>query len=242
MVSMHADVVLQILQSFEVSQEALSMLNGFKPVSKAWLCAVRQVLRQHASSRSMLQLFRHDCLHHAGGLKLPMHCRVSPYASTHGLTVLSTLDSFDVLGRSVEAVLTELEVEAAACCAYRTRAESAWNETWHEDECACTWHFEEVLLNAYDPSFCLAKMKIKAIRLEVGGCSYTCVKDAMRTRFEEDEIENVCRRGSCAEDSLLLACMHLGCAFQGAWLSVGILRMLPKLLRERSECVLSIVG
>jgi hypothetical protein len=242
MVRMHSDIVLQILQTIDVTEGDLSLLNSFKAVSKAWLCAVRQVLREHASSRSMLQLFRHDCLYHVGGLKLPMHCRVSPYASTQGLTVLSTLDSFDILHRCVEAVLTDLEVEAERCCPYRTRPESAWNETWHEDECPCTWHFEEDLANAYDPCLCLAKLKIKSIRLELGGQVFTCVKDAMRTQFGEAEIENACWRGLCSEDSLLLACMHVGCVFQEAWLSVGMLRMLPKLMSDRSESVLSIVA
>jgi len=243
MLQLPADLVLQVLQSLEATPGQLSVLNGLKAVSKQWLWAVRRVLREHAGSRGMLALFRHDCAHDVRGLELPMHCRISPYASTAGLTVQSAVDGAGVLERSVEAVLWDLCIDAEACCPY-----SMWGSdgvscecAWHDDECPCTWHFEEVRADTYDPGFCLAKLKVKSMRLEVGGRFYGCAKEAMRTQFGEGEIEDAVSRGDCAHDSLLLGCMHLGCEFHGKWLSVGMLRVLSNVRNNDKRGVLNFI-
>jgi hypothetical protein len=232
-----ADVVEHVLSGFEGCREDLCVVNTLKAVNKQWLQAARRFLHKHAGSRGMLELFRHDCVHAVGGLQLPMHCRLSPYASTRGLTVLSTLDDFRVLERSVPAVLLELCVETEACCPY-SRWEPACSireELWHDDECPCMWHFEEVLEGIYDPAFCLAKLEIKSVRLEVGGAVYTSIYDAMRTEFEEDDINSVVDATPCSQQSVLLSCVHAGCDFNGQWLSLSILRVLSKLLNENSQ-------
>ena len=243
MTEVSPDVLCLILQSLDATREGLGLLNGLKAVSKAWLHAARRVLAGHAGSRAMLELFRHDCVQHAGVLPLPMHCRLSPYASVHGLTVASVVDKAGVLERSVEAVLREVCIEAEACCPY-----SMWEEgslachcTWHDDECPCSWHFEEVLENMYDPAFCLAKLGIRSMRLEVGGVEFRCVREAMLTKFGEEEIENATNRGLCNADSLLLACMHVGCEFGGQWLSVSILPVLHKLVSRDKVGILRFI-
>ena len=73
----------------------------------------------------MLTLFREDCANDMRGLALPMHCRISPYASTVGLTVQSAVDGAGVLERSVRAVLWEVRVEAEACCMYAEPGEAS---------------------------------------------------------------------------------------------------------------------
>ena len=236
-----ADVVEHILSKFEGSREDLSLLNTLKGVNKQWLQVMRRLMRKHAGGRGMLELFRHDCVHNIGALKLPMHCRISPYASTHGLTVLSSLDEFGVLEESVQAVLLDLCVETEACCPY-----SKWEpvyaiseEAWCEDECPCTWHFEEVLDGIYDPEFCLARLRIKSIRLEVGGQIYTSVYDAMCSEFEGDDINSVIDMIPCSQQSLLLSCVHVGCGFNGEWLSLSILRVLRNLMNRDGKWCLS---
>ena len=243
MVLLPGDLVHAVLQTLEGTPQQLSVLNGLKAVSKQWLWAVRRVLRERAGSRGMLELFRHDCVHDARGLALPIHCRLSPYASTAGLTVQSAVDGAGVLERSVEAVLWEVCIDAEACCPY-----SMWGSdgascecAWHDDGCPCSWHFEEVLADTYDPGFCLAKLKITSMRLEVGGRSFSCVKEAMRTQFGEAEIEDAVSRGACAHDSLLLGCMHLGCEFSGRWLSVGMLRVLARLVNGDKRGILNFI-
>jgi hypothetical protein len=247
MVHLHADLVHHVLQSLDVTSKQLSVLNSLKAVNKQWLCAVRRVLREHAGSRSMLELFRHDCLHdvsHTHGLSLPIHCRLSPYASTYGLTVMSAVDNAGVLEDCVQAVLWDVCIDAEPCCAY-----SMWGSSgascecaWHDDGCPCSWHFEEVLADTYDPGFCLAKLKIKSMCLEVGGRFYDCAKEAMRTQFGEGEIEDAVSRGACAHDSLLLGCMHLGCEFNGRWLSIGMLRVLSRLVNRDNKGILNFVN
>jgi hypothetical protein len=106
---------------------------------------------------------------------------------------------------------------------------------WHDDECPCLWHFEEVLEGIYDPAFCLAKLEIKSVRLEVGGAVYTSIYDAMCTEFEEDDINSVVDATPCSQQSVLLSCVHAGCDFHGQWLSLSILRVLSKLLNENSQ-------
>lgn len=240
---LNADVLEQILEHFQGCREDLSLLNSLKAVSKQWLRAVRRVLGQHAGGRGMLELFRHDCVQHVGVLQLPMHCRLSPYASVHGLSVLSAVDGAGVLERSVEAVLWDVCIEVEGCCPY-----SVWGEgslachcAWHDDECPCSWHFEEVLENMYDPAFCLAKLRIKSMRLEVGGRFFSCVREAMGTKFGEEEIENATERGLCNKDSMLLACMHMGCEFKGQWLSVSILPVLHKLVDKEKRSILRFI-
>jgi len=237
MPEVHADVLGRILQALDATPAELSLLNTVKAVSKQWLLAARRVLRAHAGSAGMLALFRHDCASDMRGLALPMHCRMSPYASTAGLTVQSAVDGAGVLERSVEAVLWEACVETEACCVYAEPGEASCGCAWHEEECPCTWHFEEVRADTYDPGFCLAKLRIVSMRLEVGGRFYGCAKEALRTRFGAGEIEDAVTRGDCAHDSLLLGCMHVGCEFNGTWLSVGVLRVLDR-LRNREEGVL----
>jgi len=243
MSGLHADILCHILQTLETTPLNLSLLNNLKAVSKQWLRAVRRVLGQHAGSRAMLDLFREDCVQHVGVLQLPMHCRLSPYASVHGLTVSSAVDEAGVLERSVEAVLWDVCIEAEACCPY-----SIWEEgslachcNWHDDECPCSWHFEEVLEKMYDPAFCLAKLRIRSMRLEVGGRFFSCVREAMLTKFGEEEIESATNRGLCKKDSLLLACMHMGCEFSGKWLSVSILPVLHKLVDRDNESILRFI-
>ena len=148
-----------------------------------------------------------------------------------------------VLERSVEAVLRDVCIEAEGCCHY-----SIWEEgalachcAWHEDECPCTWHFEEVRETMYDPAFCLAKLRIKSMRLEVGGVEFRCVRDAMLTKFGEEEIANATDRGLCNKDSLLLACMHVGCEFGGQWLSVSLLPVLHKLVSQEQMGILRFI-
>lgn len=240
---LNTDALEQILHHFQGCREDLSLLNNLKAVSKQWLRAVRRVLGQHAGSRGMLELFREDCVQHVGVLQLPMHCRLSPYASVHGLTVSSAVDQAGILERSVEAVLWDACIEAEGCCMY-----SVWEGgslacqcAWHEDECPCSWHFEEVLENMYDPAFCLAKLRIRSMRLEVGGRFFSCVREAMLTQFGEEELENATNRGLCNKDSLLLACMHVGCEFKGQWLSVSMLPVLHKLANKNKEGILRFI-
>jgi hypothetical protein len=231
------DVVEHILGEFQGSREDLAVLNMAKGVNKQWLQVARRLMRKNAGGRPMLELFRHDCVHNIGGLKLPMHCRISPFASTHGLTVLSSLDEFGVLEQSVQAVLLDLCVETEACCPY-SKWEPAYavsGEAWCEDECPCTWHFEEVLDGIYDPAFCLAMLRIKSIRLEVGGEIYTSIYDAMLEEFEEDEIDEVLDVNPCSQPSMLLSCVHVGCGFNGEWLSLSILRVLRNLMNEDGQ-------
>jgi hypothetical protein len=238
---LYADVVEHILGRFEGSREDLSLLNTLKGVNKQWLQVVRRVLRKHAGARGMMELFRHDCVRNIGGLRLPMHCRISPFASTHGLTVLSSLDEFGVLEQSVQAVLLDLCVETEACCPY-SKWEPAYavsGEAWCEDECPCTWHFEEVLDGIYDPAFCLAMLRIKSIRLEVGGEIYTSIYDSMCTEFEGDDVNSVIDMIPCSHQSLLLSCVHVGCGFNGEWLSLSILRVLRNLVNGDGKWCLS---
>ena len=232
-----ADVVEHILSGFEGCRGDLSLVNNLKAVNKQWLQAVRRFLRKHAGSRGMLELFRHDCVHAPGGLQLPMHCRISPFASTRGLTVLSTLDDCGVLERSVPAVLLDLCVETEACCPYSRwePASSIREELWHDDECPCLWHFEEVLEGIYDPAVCLARLEIKSIRLDVEGKIYTSIYDAMRIEFAEDDINSAIDASPCSHQSVLLSCVHVGCDFNGKWLSLSILRVLGKLLDENLQ-------
>jgi hypothetical protein len=79
------------------------------------------------------------------------------------------------------------------------------------------------------------------VRLEVGGRVFSCVREAMRTKFGEEEIENATNRGVCHKDSLLLACMHVGCEFSGKWLSVSILPVLHKLVSNEKESILRFI-
>lgn len=166
-----------------------------------------------------------------------MHCRISPFASTRGLTVLSALDDFGVLERSVPAVLLDICVETGACCPYSKwePACSIREELWHDDECPCLWHFEEVLEGIYDPAVCLARLEIKSIRLDVEGKIYTSIYDAMRTAFAEDDINSAIDASPCSYQSVLLSCVHVGCDFNGKWLSLSILRVLGKLLDENLQ-------
>jgi len=240
---LHADALEDILQTFEGSREELSLLNTLKAVNKQWRVSVRRFLRKHAAGRSMLELFRHDCINNPGGLRLPMHCRISPYASVHGLSVLSAVDKAGVLERSVEAVLWDICIEVETCCPYSIWGTGSleYHCTWHDDECPCTWHFEEVLENMYDPQFCLVKMRIKSVRLAVGGRLFSCVREAMLSQFGEEEVENATNRGLCNKDSLLLACMHVGCVFGGQWLSVSILPVLHKLVNKENASILRFI-
>ncbi len=52
----------------------------------------------------------------------------------------------------------------------------------------------------YDPAFCLAKLRIRSVRLEVGGRLFRCVRETMGTKFGEEEIENTTNRGLCNKD------------------------------------------
>jgi len=204
----------------------LRSLNSLKAVSRAWARALRHSLKQHAPARPMLALFREDC-QHSHALRLPLACRINPYASSHGLTVLSVLDDFRILDRCVHAVVHELSVEAQPC-----RTASA---------CPCTWHFEEVLGDAHDPALCLATLRIRHIRLQVAGRHYTCLREALRTEFTPAEIAHATDRGLCGQHALLLACMHLGRTFAKTWLSVNLLPVLRSLQDTRGETILTFI-
>ena len=210
----------------------LRALNGLKAVSRTWARAVRHVLQQHAPSHAMLAVFRGDC-EHTHPLTLPVRCRMNPYASTHGLTVLSVIDDFHILERCVEAVISELSIEAQPC----------------EDDmaarfidCPCTWHFEEVLGDAHDPALCLATLRISHIRIDIAGTQFTCIQDALQTEFSPTEIAHATDRGLCGQHALLLACMHLGHTFHNTWLSVNLLRVLRSLQDTRKNSILSFIA
>ena len=231
------DVVERILGELQGCREHLALLNMAKGVNRQWLQVARRLMRKNAGGRGMLELFRHDCVTNIGGIKLPLHCRISPFASTHGLTVQSSLDEFGVLERSVQAVLLEIRVETERCCPYGkwAPAHAIAEEAWHDDECPCTWHFEEVLDGIYDPAVCLARLRVTSVRLDVGGEIYTSIYDAMCTEFEGDDINSVIDMIPCSEQSLLLSCVHVGCGFNGEWLSLSILRVLRNLANEDGQ-------
>jgi hypothetical protein len=156
---------------------------------------------------------------------------MNPYASSHGLTVLSVIDDFRILDRCVEAVIHDLCIEAQPC-------------TWphaHFAPCPCTWHFEEVLGDAHDPALCLANLRIRHIRLEIAGQHFTCIKQALGTEFSDTDIQHATDRGLCTQDSLLLACMHLGHTFHNTWLSVGLLSVLRSLQDTHKNAVLAFI-
>jgi hypothetical protein len=175
----------------------------------------------------MLELFREDC-ENTHPLTLPLRCRMNPYASSHGLTVLSVLDDFHILDRCVEAVIHDIRIEALPCASH--------------DDCPCTWHFEEVLADAHDPALCLATLRIGHVRLEVAGTQFTCIKQALSTQFSAAEIEHATDRGHCNQHSLLLACMHLGRYFHNTWLSVNLLRVLRSLQDTQRNSVLTFIA
>jgi hypothetical protein len=179
----------------------------------------------------MLEVFREDCEQHPL-LALPLACRMNPYASSHGLTVLSVLDDFQILNRCVEAVIHDLSIEAQPC---------EQNNDARFSPCPCTWHFEEVLGDEHDPALCLATLRISHIRLQVAGQEFTCIKQALRTEFSDTEIAHATDRGLCGEHSLLLACMHLGHTFAKTWLSVNLLRVLRSLLNTQQGSVLTCI-
>jgi hypothetical protein len=210
----------------------LRALNSLKAVSSAWSAVIRRLLKQYASTRAMLEVFREDCEHHFP-LTLPVRCRMNPYASSHGLTVLSVLDDFHVLDRCVEAVIHDLLIETLPC---------ADVDDARFSPCPCTWHFEEVLDDAHDPSLCLSNLRIAHVRLEVAGTHFTCIKQVLATEFSPTEIEHATDRGLCTQDSLLLACMHLGQTFTSTWLSVGLLRVLRSLQDTRKNSVLTFIA
>ena len=205
----------------------LRRLNSLKAVNTTWSHTIHRVLKQYASTRPMLQLFREDC-EERPLLKLPLPCRINPYASSHGLTVLSVLDDFQILNRCVDAVLLDLCIEARPCTL--------------DDACPCTWHFEEVLGDAHDPALCLATLHIRRITLDVAGKKFTCLTDALATEFSNAEIEHATDRAFCTQDALLLACMHLGHTFAGTWLSVGLLRVLRSLQNTHKNPVLAFIS
>jgi hypothetical protein len=153
---------------------------------------------------------------------------MNPYASSHGLTVLSVLDDFHILDRCVEAVIHDIRIEALPCASH--------------DDCPCTWHFEEVLADAHDPALCLATLRIGHVRLEVAGTQFTCIKQALSTQFSAAEIEHATDRGHCNQHSLLLACMHLGRYFHNTWLSVNLLRVLRSLQDTQRNSVLTFIA
>jgi hypothetical protein len=215
-----------------VAPAHLRRLNSLKAVSRTWARAVRHVLKQHAPSRAMLELFREDC-EGPFCLTLPLPCRINPYASSHGLTVLSVLDDFQILNRCVEAVISELSIEATPC---------AQNDDARFSPCPCTWHFEEVLGDAHDPGLCLADLRIRHITLEVAGKKFTSLTDALATEFSNAEIEHATDRGLCGQHSLLLACIHLGHTFANTWLSVGLLRVLRSLQDTHQKSVLTFIS
>ena len=209
----------------------LRLLNSLKAVNTAWSHAVRRVLKQHAPSYPMLEVFRQDCGSESL-LKLPVRCRMNPYASTHGLTVLSVIDDFHILDRCVEAVIHDLCIEARPC---------AQNNDARFTPCYCTWHFEEVMDGAHDPALCLASLRIRHVRLEVVGKHFTSLTDALATEFSPAEIAHATDRGMCTQDALLLACMHLGLSFNTTWLSVGLLRVLRSLQDKHRSSVLTFI-
>jgi hypothetical protein len=223
--------ILTCTQPQFITPAHLRLLNSLKTVSRAWAHAARRVLRQHAPTRPMLEVFREDCEENYP-LKLPLRCRMNPYASSHDLTVLSVIDDFEILNRCVEAVLLELSIEAQPC---------TWSYT-HFDPCPCTWHFEEVLGDAHDPALCLANLRIRSIRLQVAGSHFTCIQDALRTEFSPTDIEQATDRGLCTQHSLLLACMHLGHTFANTWLSVNLLRVLRSLQDKHAKSVLTFIA
>jgi hypothetical protein len=157
---------------------------------------------------------------------------MNPYASSHGLTVLSAIDDFHILNRCVEAVVLDLSIEAQPC---------EQNNDARFAPCPCTWHFEEVLGDAHDPALCLANLRITRIRLEVAGQHFTCIKQALATEFSDTEIEQATDRGLCTQHSLLLACMHLGRSFHNTWLSVGLLSVLRSLQDTHENSVLTFI-
>ena len=224
--------ILTCTQPQFLTPEHLRLLNSLKAVNTTWSHAVRRVLRQHAPSRAMLERFREDC-ESEFMLKLPLRCRMNPYASSHGLTVLSVLDDFHVLDRCVEAVILDLCIEAIPC---------AHNDAARFSPCPCSWHFEEVLGDAHDPSLCLANLRIRHITLEVAGQTFTSLTHALATEFSPTEIEHATDRGLCTQDSLLLACMHLGHTFANTWLSVGLLRVLRSLQDKHQNSVLTFIA
>jgi hypothetical protein len=217
--------ILHSMQPQFLTPAHLRLLNNLKPVSRTWAHAVRHILKHHAPARPMLERFREDCEQNYP-LKIPLRCRMNPYASSHDLIVLSVLDDFHILDRCVQAVVHDLCIAAQPCESSRT--------------CPCTWHFEEVLGDAHDPALCLATLRIRRIRLEVAGRTYTCLQDALRTEFTPAEIAHATDRGLCSRDSLLLACMHLGHAFASTWLSVGLLRVLRSLQNTQRNSVLQV--
>ena len=210
-----------------VTPAHLRRLNSLKAVNTTWHHTIRRVLKQHAPTRALLELFREDC-EGPFCLTLPLPCRINPYASSHGLTVLSVLDDFQILNRCVEAVISELSIEATPCA--------------QDDACPCTWHFEEVLGDAHDPALCLADLRIRHITLEVAGKKFTSLTDAMQTEFTPAEIEHATDRGLCGQHSLLLACIHLGHTFANTWLSVGLLRVLRSLQDTHQKSVLTFMS
>jgi len=224
--------ILQCSAPSLVTPAHLRVLNSLKAVSTAWSHAVRRVLKQYASTRAMLELFREDC-ENTHPLTLPLRCRMNPYASSHGLTVLSVLDDFHVLDRCVEAVVLDLCIEAQPC---------ALNNDARYSPCPCSWHFEEVLGDAHDPALCLADLRIRHITLEVAGNKFTSLTDAMHTEFSHTEIAHATDRGLCTQDALLLACMHLGLSFHNTFLSVGLLRVLRSLQNEHHNSVLTFIA
>ena len=203
----------------------LRLLNSLKAVNTTWHHAIRRVLKQHAPTRPLLELFREDCENDCI-LTLPLPCRMNPYASSHGLTVLSVIDDFHILNRCVEAQISELSIEARPCTL---------------DACPCTWHFEEVLGDAHDPALCLASLRIRHITLEVAGQKFTSLTHALATEFSNTDIEQATDYGLCTQDALLLACMHLGHTFAGSWLSVGLLRVLRSLQDAHKNSVLTFI-
>ena len=219
--------ILHYTSASFVTPAHLRRLNSLKAVSRTWARAVRHVLKQHAPSRAMLELFREDC-EGPFCLTLPLPCRINPYASSHGLTVLSVLDDFQILNRCVDAVLLDLCIEARPCTL--------------DDACPCTWHFEEVLGDAHDPALCLATLHIRRITLDVAGNKFTSLTDAMQTEFSNAEIEHDTDRGLCGQHSLLLACIHLGHTFANTWLSVGLLRVLRSLQDTHQKSVLTFIS
>jgi hypothetical protein len=223
--------ILTCTQPAFLTPAHLRLLNSFKTVNTTWHQAARRLLRHHAPARPMLEVFREDCEQHPL-LALPLACRMNPYASSHGLTVLSVLDDFQILNRCVEAVVLDLSIEAQPC---------EQNNDARFSPCPCTWHFEEVLGDEHDPALCLATLRIRHIRLQVAGQEFTCIKQALRTGFTPTEIAHATDRGLCGQHALLLACMHLGINFDKTWLSVNLLRVLRSLQDTRGNKILAFI-
>ena len=223
--------ILSHVQPQFLTPAHLRRLSSLKAVSTAWAGAVRRVLQHCAATRAMLELFRSDCEDHFL-LKLPLRCRINPYASSHGLTVLSVLDDFHVLDRCVEAVIMDLCIEALPCLESNAARFSP---------CPCSWHFEEVLDDAHDPALCLATLRIAHITLEVAGQKFTSLTDALATEFTPAEIAHATDRAFCTQDALLLACTHLGHSFHNTFLSVGLLRVLRSLQNTHKNPVLAFI-